>query len=486
MSPVDQAEGLFDHAPCGLLSATQGGVVTNVNETFLSMVGATRAEVVGHYLIERLTRGSKLFYETRFMPMLRQQGHASEVAFDFQLSDARYLSVFVNAVVDIDVSDENSGATIRFAVFDATVRRTYERDLLAARRAAEVSERRVRILQTATTGFGSAETEADLGAALSEAAEAATDASRVGVWLLDGTGQLVRTQGSDHVGRIPIDVHGLLVDALRTATTISCGDPADLEARYPHDAADLRARRIQAVTVLPIIDDGTPIGVLACGFGRSRTLEAATLELLESLTEQAVLVRQRMRLRELLSYQSLHDALTGMPNRLSLQRRLDTLLTRETPDREGVALIFIDLDGFKAVNDRLGHRGGDLVLKQVSQRLSEVTRAGDMVGRLGGDEFLLICENVDEVSVLDIAERLRVAVRQPFTGEAADLPLSASVGVSYHRAGREDNTVGSTGSGSADGTSGGVVTGEALIRLADEAMYESKRAGKDRYTFVQV
>ena len=491
MTPADQATDLFDHAPCGLLSTTSSGTVTTVNDTFLEMVGAARAEVVGHYFIELLTRGSKLFYETRFMPLLKQQGRVAEVAFDVQLRDARTLSVFVNAVIDsaavnpavIDpaaVDTPASNETIRFAVFDATVRRHYERDLLTARRAAELSEKRVRVMQSATTSFAAADNVADVAAALSDAARAATDASHVTVYFADESGMLhpVLPAGSDGsvvagnaatLGITP-DTVSPQTEAVRLAAVVTCADATELAERFPARAASFRAARIAALTAVPIIDEGEAIGVLVCTFGRARRLESTTTDLLESLVEQSVVVRQRIRLREQIAFQALHDALTGLPNRLFLKGRLDQILTDERPPEQTVALLFVDLDGFKAVNDKLGHQGGDLVLQEVSDRLTRVVRSGDTVARLGGDEFLVICESIDQDAIIDIAERLRAAVRQPLAGEAAALPISASVGVSFYRAEASRNDV----------------TGETLIRFADEAMYESKRAGKDRHTFVQV
>ncbi|MEF2977572.1 diguanylate cyclase [Subtercola sp. YIM 133946] len=464
--PLGPASGdPFERAPCGLLSTTPSGVVTTANETFLTMVGASHDEVVGHYVMERLTRGSKLFYETRLMPLLRSQGRVNEIALELQVPGADVLSVFVNAVVDRAAGHE----AIRFAVFDATLRRHYERDLLAARRAAELSEKRVRILQSATTGFGAADTELDLATTLVDAARAATDASLVRVYFLDETGDLVPVT-ADTLPPIPPNAQSPVAETARTATTLLCPDSATLAARFPASVDDLHRERIESLAAVPILESGAATGVVVCGFGRPRQLEPNTVHLLESLAEQSVLVRQRIRLRQQVVFQSLHDALTGLPNRLFLQRRLDQALAAAQPGDRAIALVFIDLDGFKAINDKLGHRGGDLVLQQVSERLRGGVRGSDTVARLGGDEFLVVCEGVDEGSILDVAERLRLSIRRPLVGDAADLPLSASVGVSLYRADADRDDV----------------TGETLIRLADEAMYESKRAGKDRYTFVEV
>ncbi|RFA20061.1 sensor domain-containing diguanylate cyclase [Subtercola boreus] len=475
MNPGVQARDLFDLIPCGLISATTRGVITTVNDTFLAMVEKKREEVVGHHLIEHLTPGSRLYFETGFMPQLKAHGRASEVAFDLCLSSGETLSVFLNAVVD----RERDGGTILFAVFDATLRRHYERELLAARRLAERSETRVTILQTATTAFGNAGSEEEVAHALADASRAATDAMAASVYLCDPSGGFSAPSSSGAAKQL---VEAALLDALggrgdpsptgglaQSPTTVVYSGSAELSAHFPSAAAALRTARVEALATVPLIDDGALGGILLASFGRPRRLDPPTVDLLESLAQQSVLVLQRIRLRELISYRSLHDPLTGLPNRHSLQRRLDQLLTGTHPNQPTIAVLFIDLDGFKSVNDRFGHLAGDSVLRRIGASLERAVRSGDMVGRLGGDEFLLICEDADEQSAGDLAERLRATVRNTPLEEATGLSVSASVGVSIYR----------------PGTSPEKPTGDALIQLADEAMYQSKRTGKDRATIIR-
>jgi diguanylate cyclase (GGDEF)-like protein len=134
-----------------------------------------------------------------------------------------------------------------------------------------------------------------------------------------------------------------------------------------------------------------------------------------------------------------------------------------------MAVIFIDLDGFKAVNDELGHVVGDTVLSQVGERLQSVVRHGDVVGRFGGDEFVVICEKTDAAAIERVSERLHAAIRTPFSGQANGAALTGSIGVAIH-AGRD----------------GADVSPDAMFESADEAMYRSKRAGKNRTTIVAI
>ena len=163
-------------------------------------------------------------------------------------------------------------------------------------------------------------------------------------------------------------------------------------------------------------------------------------------------ITTRRSLTQELSHLAHHDGLTGLPNRTAVHRRIDDALAR--PDGRGVGVLFVDLDDFKRVNDLHGHAFGDLVLSAVSRRLAEAVRPADFVGRVGGDEFVIVCEPASDASVDRVAARVYEAFRQPL--EVPGFP-SVRVGV----------------------TVGGVVaddgeTTSAVLRRADEAMYRGK------------
>ncbi|MCA3748003.1 MAG: EAL domain-containing protein, partial [Rubrobacter sp.] len=157
-----------------------------------------------------------------------------------------------------------------------------------------------------------------------------------------------------------------------------------------------------------------------------------------------------------------HDPLTGLPNRALFMDRLEHALARAGRSGDVLAVLFIDLDNFKFVNDSLGHEAGDRLLVAVARRLSGATRPGDTVARLGGDEFTVLLEDIpDRDEASRVAERVAEVLREPFRVVGRELFVSASVGIS----------VSAAGSGSV----------EELMRGADLAMYEAKREGKDRY-----
>jgi diguanylate cyclase (GGDEF)-like protein len=175
---------------------------------------------------------------------------------------------------------------------------------------------------------------------------------------------------------------------------------------------------------------------------------------------------ERKRAEVALAHQALHDALTGLPNRALFLDRLKLALARSERRHSSVAVLFLDLDRFKLINDSLGHEAGDRVLVDVGARLASALRPGDTVARFGGDEFTALCEDVpSERAVLTIAERMAAAVGMPFAldGDEADTFLTASIGIAM-----------------AEGDARDEALAESLVRDADAAMYRAKERGKSR------
>jgi diguanylate cyclase (GGDEF)-like protein/PAS domain S-box-containing protein len=162
-----------------------------------------------------------------------------------------------------------------------------------------------------------------------------------------------------------------------------------------------------------------------------------------------------------LERQALHDPLTGLPNRLLLMDRARQALARLHRSDTVVALLFIDLDKFKAVNDNLGHEVGDALLRSVSERLAELMRDSDTVARLGGDEFVILAEEIEgDGEAVALAERVLDALDRPFSLGSADVSILASVGIAVsHRPDADP---------------------EAMLREADVAMYRAKDGGGRR------
>ncbi|HQR52424.1 MAG TPA: EAL domain-containing protein [Burkholderiales bacterium] len=167
---------------------------------------------------------------------------------------------------------------------------------------------------------------------------------------------------------------------------------------------------------------------------------------------------------ERIEYQATHDALTGLPNRLLLRDRLVQALAHARRSRSPVAVLFIDLDRFKHVNDSLGHSEGDVLLQKVSQRLRTAVREGDTVARWGGDEFVVVLDSAnDGAAAQAVAHKIAAALRSPIPLGLHVVTISASIGGAIYPD---------------DGD-----TSETLLRRADAAMYRAKSSGRDAVRF---
>jgi diguanylate cyclase (GGDEF)-like protein len=196
-----------------------------------------------------------------------------------------------------------------------------------------------------------------------------------------------------------------------------------------------------------------------------RSLNVTLVRMCESFeTERQVAHAELTRRQEELAFMATHDALTGLPNRTLILDRIEQMLVRSRRSQSPVAALFVDLDNFKSINDTLGHGAGDELLQAVAARLDGVVRATDALGRLGGDEFIVIAEELSLAAGPElIADRLLEALKQPFTlGEGDDestVTVTASVGIA----------------------AGDRLSAGDLLRDADIAMYRAKWDGKNRH-----
>ena len=171
-------------------------------------------------------------------------------------------------------------------------------------------------------------------------------------------------------------------------------------------------------------------------------------------------ITERKRAEEQLRHRALHDPLTGLPNRDLLLDRLNGALARAARANTSVAVLFLDMDNFKLINDTIGHVAGDEMLRTVAVRLLAAARSGDTAARVGGDEFVVVCENVlHDEEVFSLARRVADALSHPISIEGYDFIATVSIGIAI-------------GHGSID-------TAEQLLRDADLAMYRAKQQGKN-------
>jgi diguanylate cyclase (GGDEF)-like protein/PAS domain S-box-containing protein len=224
------------------------------------------------------------------------------------------------------------------------------------------------------------------------------------------------------------------------------------------------AHGLRAAWSVPIFagDGGAVLGTLDVFVAEPRLPDDEHRQLFALLAQLASIAIERKAFEGRLAHQSMHDPLTGLPNRLLFLDRLDQAVARCRRSQTSVGVAFLDLDRFKNVNDSLGHDAGDELLVEVARKLEAVIRPGDTVARFGGDEFTVLCEDLPmdtaREQTVEIAERLLAAVIRPLVVRGTEMFVGASVGIAMATSGDERP--------------------EELLRDADAAMYHAKEAGR--------
>jgi diguanylate cyclase (GGDEF)-like protein len=176
-------------------------------------------------------------------------------------------------------------------------------------------------------------------------------------------------------------------------------------------------------------------------------------------------VTERKRAEDMIRHMAFHDSLTGLPNRELFERRLTESLSEARRTNSPLAVLFVDLDGFKEANDTVGHAEGDRLLKEVAEGLTSLVRDGDFVARIGGDEFLVLLTDIGGAGeAVAVSDRILSGLDVRWLSGGRHSRLGASIGVALYPADGHD--------------------GDALLKAADRAMYEAKKRGKGQYALV--
>lgn len=259
---------------------------------------------------------------------------------------------------------------------------------------------------------------------------------------------------------------GSLASGTLSAEVIRSGQTLHLSrdgARLPSAAAhaDVGSAAVDWLGV-PLHSQGRVIGALVVKSHTGATqYTAADAELLKFVSTQVATAIERKQTETRLQHMARHDPLTDLPNRSLVQDRMATALARARRDRAGLSLLYLDLDMFKQVNDRFGHAAGDRLLQEVARRLDHCVRESDTVGRMGGDEFVVLLASIQSPAhAPQVAEKIRLALCRPFDLAGQALSISPSIGIAHYPE-HGDNA-------------------EQLIHRADEAMYAAKQDGGNR------
>ncbi len=393
----------------GVIASGLDGKVVWVNPAAAAMFGVPRDQLPGRDLAELLPEllpGQTPDRVTAIGERMLEGEHPRSFATSGMRSDGETFDLSVTPAVRRDTGGHFLGITL--ILREATPE-------LEAERALRESEARYRaIAETAQEGILAVSPDGDILFANSRLTEI-VGLSMDEVYALGRRGMFAPAA------------------AARAARRLAARHPAagpersDLPYRHP-DGTD-RVLHVSASALTAA--DGSVIGSLA---------------MVSDVTEQRAA-------EQTLRRQALHDALTGLPNRLLFVDRLNTAAARQRrADGGGVAVLFLDLDHFKRINDTHGHQVGDRVLVEVAARLEHAVRDTDTVARLGGDEFAVICEGADSATSALVAARIQQAFKEPLLVEGEPLEVSLSIGVALSPP----------------------LAAEDLLRFADTAMYQAK------------
>jgi diguanylate cyclase (GGDEF)-like protein len=266
---------------------------------------------------------------------------------------------------------------------------------------------------------------------------------------------------------------GPCLTAHRTGQTVTVPDLRS-DDRFHDFARRALEEGLRAVFSFPLRDVNHRMGALDLYRETAGPMDAEAMETASTLADVTTAYLLNAEARADLEassrqaqHNSLHDALTGLPNRTLFVQRLDHAMLRARRSEKLVAVFFADLDQFKLVNDAFGHHVGDELLVAVADRLGGLMRPGDTVARLSGDEFVILCEDLDDASLVEpLAARIGEALAEPFVLSDAEITVAASVGIAFSGLGDD--------------------VPERVLQEADAAMYQVKRRGGGRHAVIDL
>lgn len=299
-----------------------------------------------------------------------------------------------------------------------------------------------------------------------------------GVTLISAAGKARHVAASDEsaLGFVRLQTEldeGPCLVAHGTGETV---DVPDLECddRFPEFSRRAREQGLKAVFSFPLKVENYRLGALDLYRETPGPMDAESMEAAHTLADVTTVYLLNAEARaeleassQLAQHNSLHDPLTGLANRTLFVQRLDHAMLRARRSEKLVAVFFADLDQFKAVNDGYGHHVGDELLVAVAERIGGLMRPGDTLARLSGDEFAILCEDLDDASAVEpLAARISAALAEPFFLAESEITVAASVGIAFAGLGED--------------------VPERVLEEADAAMYQVKRGGGGRHAVIDL
>jgi diguanylate cyclase (GGDEF)-like protein/PAS domain S-box-containing protein len=443
----------------------RGEQFVDCNPATLQMFGCAREQIIGQP-------------PYRFSPEFQPDGRRSDekalekinAAFGgrtqhFEWLHCRFDSTPFDAEVTLNVVEIRGEPQLLATVRDTSERKRAEAELALSRRTLLERNDSLRLINRLSTRLhGSLETD-DILAIAVEALRGLTPAPQVLVCLQDGGDQPLQVVASEvssattalgAASPLAQALHRLALaeQRLLASPDFSAGPQLPAAAR-----AELVAAGLRGGVVVPLVYRDVALGSISLLYREARQFGDIELESLAAIGNTVASALASARHVDGLEYLAHHDGLTGLPNRMFLHREFEQVLAGPGVPGPGAALLLLDLDRFKEINDTLGHHVGDRLLQQIGPRLKNVLDAGaGTLCRLGGDEFALLLPDAGAAAdARGIAERLLAALRQPFQLDSMQLVMDASMGIAFYPDDGDDSN--------------------ALLRSADVAMYEAKRKG---------
>jgi diguanylate cyclase (GGDEF)-like protein/PAS domain S-box-containing protein len=412
IASAQEIHDLYDYAPCGYHSIDPNGILININATELEWLGYTREEVIGKKKISDFFTPESQSTYNKMLPKFLIEGYIKDLEFELVNKNAEIRQVSASATA---IRDANGNfLKSRSVLYDITELKNTQKMLhqLTIQQQAMLNNDLVGIVKLR---------------------------DRRVVWINKAMERMF--------GYSMEEMHGQLTRLfyLDDAAYQSLG-----KACYPI----LKARGIYRTQIEMLRKDGEIIWIDLSGVELPDNRD----ESVWMLSEITLLKRHQQELEHI----AYHDILTGLPNRLLVADRLTQALAHAERAKLSVAVCYIDLDGFKPINDQFGHLVGDKVLIEIAHRMQVAVRVNDTVGRLGGDEFVLLLTNLEHIDEYQlILQRFIFAINQPIVlTESCQVAVGASIGVALYPLDSSDPDI--------------------LLRHADQAMYHAKQSGRNR------
>jgi len=419
----------FDQIPCPALVTDGAGVVQSLNQDLLLLIGSDKERWLSKSMELMFPMASRIFLQTHIWPMIFRDGQVREIRLQLLGSGGNSLPVFVNC----QKTTQEGIDRFTWVLFVTIERSRFEQELLEARRRAE-----------------------NISAALAKSEsflQSVFEVTIEGIMVTDSAATVISVNPafSKLTGYSEVEMVGQNARILKSGRH----DAAFFHAMYQ----TLKADKVWKGEVWSKRKDGS-IFLEQLSISAICDQSDTVLQYVGLCSD----VTERWDKEQLIRQMALHDGLTGLPNRTLLMERLGQLIAKSRRESRQIALMFLDLDGFKKVNDTLGHSIGDEVLKTVATRLSGLLRNSDTVARLGGDEFVVLLDNPENSEVIaQIGARVISVVNEPMHFDDAEAHVGTSIGIAVFK--------------------DSACSPESLLKRADEAMYAAKAAGKNVYRF---